>query len=100
MLVGVGEADTPREGPCSRADKLGLGVGFHQLRAYLTEVRKWDRDALSGQERWTHDLVDWYFQTQIDLMSFDWAPAWLPTAAGIARVDVLGGLIHEYQRAV
>ena len=60
-----------------------------QLRGYLAEVQAWDRDVLSGQERWTHDLVSWYFETQIDLMSFDWSPAWLPTAAGIYAVDQL-----------
>lgn len=62
------------------------------LRGYLGEVRAWERDELAGQERWTHDLVTWYFDTQIDLMSFEWAPAWLPTHAGIYAVDQLFGI--------
>ncbi|HET6435822.1 MAG TPA: DUF885 family protein, partial [Xanthomonadaceae bacterium] len=63
-----------------------------QYRGYLAEVEAWDRNALSGQERWTHDMVRWYFQTQLDLMSFDWSPAWLPTAGGVYAVDQLFGI--------
>lgn len=60
-----------------------------ELDGYLAEVEAWDRDALTGQERWSHDLVTWYLENQVDLMSYDWSPAWLPSSAGVYAVDQL-----------
>jgi len=63
------------------------------LRAEMEEgleaVTAFDRQALVGQERWSHDLATWFYRTQIDLMAFDWSPAWLPAGASVYAVDQL-----------
>ncbi|MGQ4582830.1 DUF885 family protein [Lysobacter sp. F60174L2] len=63
------------------------------LRADMQEgleaVAAFDRQALVGQERWSHDLATWFYRTQIDLMAFDWSPAWLPAGASVYAVDQL-----------
>lgn len=59
------------------------------LQANLDAIEAWDRDRLSGQDRWTHAMVAWFYRTQIDLMAVDWAPAWLPVGASTYAVDQL-----------
>lgn len=43
----------------------------------------------TGQDRWSLGLARWFYQTQIDLMAVDWAPAWLPVGATTYAVDQL-----------
>ncbi|NZA26988.1 DUF885 domain-containing protein [Luteimonas sp. SJ-92] len=63
-----------------------------ELRASLDEIEQWDRDRLEGQERWSHDFVRWFYDRQIQLLAFDWAPAWLQLSAGVYAVDHLFGM--------
>ncbi|QSX76235.1 DUF885 family protein [Lysobacter arenosi] len=60
-----------------------------EMQANLDAIRAWDRSKLVGQERWNYDLATWFYTTQIDLMRFDWAPAWLPVGATTYAVDQL-----------
>lgn len=48
-----------------------------------------ERTPPTGQDRWSHGLTVWFYQTQLDLMRFDWAPAWLPAGASTYAVDQL-----------
>ena len=43
----------------------------------------------TGQDRWSLGLATWFYQTQLDLMAPDWAPAWLPAGATTYAVDQL-----------
>lgn len=64
-----------------------------QLRAEfgqaLEALAEYDRDDLQGQERWSHDMAAWLYQTQLDLLAFDWAPAWMPGGGSVYAVDQL-----------
>ncbi|MGQ9426980.1 DUF885 domain-containing protein [Gilvimarinus sp. F26214L] len=60
-----------------------------ELREGLEAVNAYDREALEGQERWSHDLATWFYRTQIDLMEFDWAAAWMPAGSSVYAVDQL-----------
>jgi uncharacterized protein (DUF885 family) len=60
-----------------------------EMQEGLQAVAAVDRQALIGQERWSHDLATWFYRTQIDLMAFDWSPAWLPAGASVYAVDQL-----------
>lgn len=60
-----------------------------ELEQGLESVGAFDREALEGQERWSHDLASWFYRTQIDLMAFDWSPAWLPVGGSVYAVDQL-----------
>jgi len=60
-----------------------------QMQANLDAIRAWDRSKLTGQDRWNYDLATWFYTTQVDLMRFDWAPAWLPVGATTYAVDQL-----------
>lgn len=60
-----------------------------ELKNALEAVTTYDRDALEGQERWSYDLAVWFYRTQIDLMAFDWTPAWLPVGGSVYAVDQL-----------
>lgn len=48
-----------------------------------------DRARLTGQDRWSYDLAVWFYRSQLDLMRFDWSPAWLPVGASTYAVDQL-----------
>jgi uncharacterized protein (DUF885 family) len=60
-----------------------------EMQANLDVIQSWDRDRLHGQDQWTQAMVAWFYRTQIDLMAFDWAPAWLPAGASVYAVDQL-----------
>jgi len=60
-----------------------------ELRQALEEVSAYEREALKGQERWSYDLSRWLYRTQVDLMAFDWVPAWLPASGSVYAVDQL-----------
>lgn len=64
-----------------------------QLRAEFEQALKalaeFDRDTLEGQERWSHDMASWLYRTQLDLLAFDWAPAWMPGGGSVYAVDQL-----------
>jgi uncharacterized protein (DUF885 family) len=60
-----------------------------ELQGNLEAIESWNRDRLPGQDRWTQAMVVWFYRTQIDLMAFDWAPAWLPAGASVYAVDQL-----------
>lgn len=55
----------------------------------LAAVAAHDRRKLVGQERWSHDLATWFYETQIDLLAFEWSPAWLPVGGSVYAVDQL-----------
>ncbi|RUO31880.1 DUF885 domain-containing protein [Aliidiomarina sedimenti] len=64
-----------------------------QLRAEfgqaLEALAEYDRNDLQGQERWSHDMAAWLYRTQLDLLAFDWAPAWMPGGGSVYAVDQL-----------
>lgn len=60
-----------------------------ELQQLLEMINSYDRQDLTGQERWSHDLATWFYQIQIDLMAFDWAAAWLPVGNSVYAVDQL-----------
>jgi uncharacterized protein (DUF885 family) len=60
-----------------------------RMQSNLDEVRAWDRAKLQGQHRWSYDLAQWFYVRQLELMHFDWAPAWLPAGATTYAVDQL-----------
>ena len=60
-----------------------------QIQANLAEVRAWDDKDLAGQQRLSHDMAAWFYERQIELMRFDWSPAWLPAGATTYAVDQL-----------
>ncbi|RUO34825.1 DUF885 domain-containing protein [Aliidiomarina soli] len=64
-----------------------------QLRAEFAQaleaLAEYDRDDLQGQERWSHDMAAWLYHTQLDLLAFDWAPAWMPGGGSVYAVDQL-----------
>tara|TARA_R100000789_G_scaffold100591_1_gene111945 strand:- start:1666 stop:3447 length:1782 start_codon:yes stop_codon:yes gene_type:complete len=60
-----------------------------ELRQALEAVSAYEREALKGQERWSYDLSRWLYRTQVDLMAFDWMPAWLPASGSVYAVDQL-----------
>ena len=55
----------------------------------LEAVHSYDRDALEGQERWSHDLSTWLYTVQADLLAFDWAPSWMQLGTSVYAVDQL-----------
>ena len=60
------------------------------LRDNLAELDRYAAGhAVSGQDRWSLELMRWLYRTQIDLMAPDWAPAWLPAGATTYAVDQL-----------
>ncbi|MGM0429556.1 MAG: DUF885 domain-containing protein [Pseudomonadota bacterium] len=60
-----------------------------KLSQVLEAVSSYEREALKGQERWSYDLSRWLYRTQVDLMAFDWMPAWLPASGSVYAVDQL-----------
>lgn len=60
-----------------------------ELSQALEAVSAYEREALKGQERWSYDLSRWLYRTQVDLMAFDWMPAWLPASGSVYAVDQL-----------
>ena len=64
-----------------------------ELRAYFEQgvdsLAYYNREALEGQERWSHDMATWLYQTQLDLLAFEWAPAWMPGGGSVYAVDQL-----------
>ncbi|MGY0556633.1 DUF885 domain-containing protein [Lysobacter sp. A421] len=59
-----------------------------RLAQYRAEIKAVERDTLVGQERFTHDMTIWFYDRQLELMSPDWAPAWLPLGS-VYAVDQL-----------
>ena len=43
----------------------------------------------TGQDRWSQGLAVWFYQRQVDLLRFDWSPAWMPAGASVYAVDQL-----------
>ncbi len=43
----------------------------------------------TGQDRWSQGLAVWFYQRQVDLLRFDWSPAWVPAGASVYAVDQL-----------
>ena len=61
-----------------------------QMQHNLDEVeQRGSQVEVSGQDRWNLGLARWFYARQIDLMRFDWAPAWLPAGATTYAVDQL-----------
>ncbi|MDR0184190.1 DUF885 domain-containing protein [Lysobacter arvi] len=60
-----------------------------RMQRNLDEVMRFDPARLTGQDRWNYGLVVWFYQTQIDLLKPDWAPAWMPAGASTYAVDQL-----------
>lgn len=64
-----------------------------ELREYFRhaqqQLQEYDRDTLEGQERWSYDMAAWLYRTQLDLLAFDWAPAWMPGGGSVYAVDQL-----------
>ncbi|MDH5824318.1 hypothetical protein QFW77_15180 [Luteimonas sp. RD2P54] len=89
-MLGAGDAaSNARLTDISLARREALRA---ELRASLEEIERWDRDALEGQERWSHDFARWFYLRQVELLSFDWAPAWLQLSSGVYAVDHLFGV--------
>lgn len=59
------------------------------LETSQAELKAWDRTRLEGQDRWSHELASWFYTSQIDMMRFDWAPAWIPVSGSTYAVDQL-----------
>ncbi|MFD1215655.1 DUF885 domain-containing protein [Microbulbifer celer] len=55
----------------------------------LEALGEFDRKTLAGQERWSHDMAAWLYRTQLDLLAFEWAPAWMPGGGSVYAVDQL-----------
>lgn len=60
-----------------------------ELQQALEAVNEYDQQTLKGQERWSYELAAWLYRTQVDLMAFDWMPAWLPASGSVYAVDQL-----------
>lgn len=54
----------------------------------LAELRAIDRDAATGQARWSLDTAIWMYERQSALASPDWAVAWMPLS-GVYAADHL-----------
>ncbi|HYG06310.1 MAG TPA: DUF885 domain-containing protein [Stenotrophomonas sp.] len=60
------------------------------LQDNLAELQQRAAQApVTGQDRWSLGLARWFYQTQMDMMAPDWAPAWLPAGATTYAVDQL-----------
>jgi uncharacterized protein (DUF885 family) len=59
------------------------------LRSSLDTIHGWDRATLQGQQRWSHGLAEWFYARQVELLGFDWSPAWLQAGTSIYAVDQL-----------
>ncbi|KRG68415.1 DUF885 domain-containing protein [Pseudoxanthomonas dokdonensis] len=44
---------------------------------------------VTDQDRWSLGLARWFYQRQIEMMAYDWSPAWLPAGATTYAVDQL-----------
>jgi len=60
-----------------------------QMQRNLDELKRFDPKRLTGQDRWSYGLTEWFYKTQIDLLKPDWAPAWMPAGASTYAVDQL-----------
>jgi len=60
-----------------------------QMQRNLDELKRFDPRRLTGQDRWSYGLTEWFYRTQIDLLKPDWAPAWMPAGASTYAVDQL-----------
>jgi len=60
-----------------------------QMQRNLDELKRFDPKRLTGQDRWSYGLTQWFYRTQIDLLKPDWAPAWMPAGASTYAVDQL-----------
>jgi len=60
-----------------------------QMKRNLDELKRFDPRRLTGQDRWSYGLTEWFYRTQIDLLEPDWAPAWMPAGASTYAVDQL-----------
>lgn len=97
-MVGAGTEDSN-----GRLTDISLGqreVLRQQMRGYLAGIDAFDRDALQGQDRWSQDLGRWFYQSQLDLLAFDWAPSWLQLSAGPYAVDHLFGMATMLPRTL
>lgn len=45
---------------------------FARVEAYLAQLRAFDRAKLNLQDQITFDILQWQFQTQLDMRQFDW----------------------------
>ncbi|MDP4537061.1 DUF885 domain-containing protein [Alkalimonas collagenimarina] len=61
----------------------------NEWQQLLDIINAYDRQAQEGQERWSHDLAAWFYGVQIDLLAFDWAPAWVQVGSSVYAVDQL-----------
>lgn len=61
------------------------------LAGNLAELRAIDRDAITGQQRWTWDTAVWMYERQAELAAPDWAVAWM-ALSGVYAVDHLFGI--------
>ena len=97
-LVGAGTDDSnARLTDISLAQREVLRA---QMRGFLAEIEGFDRGALTGQDRWSHDAGRWFYQRQLELLSFDWAPAWMQLTAGPYAVDHLFGMATMLPRTL
>ncbi|MEL1264247.1 DUF885 domain-containing protein [Pseudoxanthomonas putridarboris] len=97
-LIGAGTDDSNgRLTDISLAQREALRA---QMRTFLAEIDAFDRDRLHGQERWSHDTGRWFYQRQLELLSFDWAPAWMQLSAGPYAVDHLFGMATMLPRTL
>ncbi|HZX79828.1 MAG TPA: DUF885 domain-containing protein [Lysobacter sp.] len=60
-----------------------------KVETSLGELARFDAATLTGQDRWSHGLAEWFYRRQLELMRPAWAPAWLPAGASTYAVDQL-----------